>query len=149
VSRPALGPTQPSVQWAPGVLSPGVKRGLGVTLTTHPHLVPRSRMSRSCRPICLREAPQLDAVGQFNSTLFRGQQVLNEFLLQTCKSTTQYTLPRVTNTPRLNQTHHSVRPCLHHRKIYRSLNEYTIIVVINILLLIFNNKMVNILKVYL
>jgi hypothetical protein len=30
-----------------GVLSPGVKRGRGVTLTTHPHLVPRSRMSRS------------------------------------------------------------------------------------------------------
>jgi hypothetical protein len=26
---------------------PGAKRGWGVTLTTHPHLVPRSRMSRS------------------------------------------------------------------------------------------------------
>jgi hypothetical protein len=46
VSRPTLGPTQPSVQWVPGVLSPGVKRGRGVTLTTHPHLLPRSRMSR-------------------------------------------------------------------------------------------------------
>jgi hypothetical protein len=42
VSRPALGPTQPPVQWVPGVLSPGVKRGRGVTLSTHPHLVPRS-----------------------------------------------------------------------------------------------------------
>jgi hypothetical protein len=31
-----------------GVLSPGVKRGWVVTLTTHPLLVPRSRMSRSC-----------------------------------------------------------------------------------------------------
>jgi hypothetical protein len=28
-----------------GALSPGVKHGRGVTLTTHPHLVPRSRMS--------------------------------------------------------------------------------------------------------
>jgi hypothetical protein len=46
VSRPALGPTQPPVQWLPGVLSPGVKRGPGVMLTTHPHLVPRSLMSR-------------------------------------------------------------------------------------------------------
>jgi hypothetical protein len=36
VSRPALGPTQPPVQWVPGVLSPGVKRGRGVMLTTHP-----------------------------------------------------------------------------------------------------------------
>jgi hypothetical protein len=47
VSRPALGPTQPPVQWVPGVLSPGLKHGQGVTLTTHPHLVPRSRMIRS------------------------------------------------------------------------------------------------------
>jgi hypothetical protein len=47
VSRPALGPTQPPVQWVPGVLSLGVKRGRGVMLTTHPHLAPRLRMSRS------------------------------------------------------------------------------------------------------
>jgi hypothetical protein len=46
-SRPALGPTQPPIQWVPGVLSAGVKRGRGVTLTTHPHLVPRLIMSRS------------------------------------------------------------------------------------------------------
>jgi hypothetical protein len=38
-SRPALGPTQAPTQWVSGVLSPGVKRGRGVTLTTHPHLV--------------------------------------------------------------------------------------------------------------
>jgi hypothetical protein len=36
VSRPALGPIQPPVQWVPGVISPGVKHGRGVMLTTHP-----------------------------------------------------------------------------------------------------------------
>jgi hypothetical protein len=41
VSRPAPTPTQPPVQWVPGVLSLGLKPGRGVTLTTHPHLVPR------------------------------------------------------------------------------------------------------------
>jgi hypothetical protein len=46
-SRPALGPTQFPVQWVPGVLSSWVKRGQGVMLPTHPHLVPRLRMSRS------------------------------------------------------------------------------------------------------
>jgi hypothetical protein len=46
-SRPALGPTQPLIQWVPGFLSLGIKRGRGVTLTTHPHLVLRWRTSRS------------------------------------------------------------------------------------------------------
>jgi hypothetical protein len=35
VSRPALRPTQPPVQCVPGLLSPGVKCGRGVTVTTH------------------------------------------------------------------------------------------------------------------
>jgi hypothetical protein len=35
VSRPALTTTQPPVQWVPGVLSLGVKRGLDMPLTTH------------------------------------------------------------------------------------------------------------------
>ena len=39
LSRPALGPTQPPVQWVPG-LSPGVKSVRDVTLTPHPLLVP-------------------------------------------------------------------------------------------------------------
>jgi hypothetical protein len=47
VSRPALWSIHPPLQWVPGVLSPGVKRGRGVTLTTHIHLVSRTRMSRS------------------------------------------------------------------------------------------------------
>jgi hypothetical protein len=35
MSRPAMGPTQPPVQW--------VESGRGVTLTPHPLLVPRSK----------------------------------------------------------------------------------------------------------
>jgi hypothetical protein len=46
VPRPALRQTQSTIQWVPGVLSLGVKRGRGVTLTTHPHTVPRSRVRR-------------------------------------------------------------------------------------------------------
>jgi hypothetical protein len=41
-SRTAVGLTQCPVHWVPGVLSPGAKRGRGVTLTTHPHVVPSS-----------------------------------------------------------------------------------------------------------
>jgi hypothetical protein len=45
VSRPSLLSTQPPVQWILRVLSQGLKPGRGVRLTTHPHLVPMSRMS--------------------------------------------------------------------------------------------------------
>jgi hypothetical protein len=41
LSRPALGPTQPPVQWVPGL--PGVESAWGVALTPHPLLVPRSK----------------------------------------------------------------------------------------------------------
>jgi hypothetical protein len=45
-SRPALGPTQPPVQWVPGVLSLGGKEQPGRNADHHLHLVPRLRMSR-------------------------------------------------------------------------------------------------------
>jgi hypothetical protein len=38
----AMGPTQPPIQWVPGALSPG-QSGQVMTLTTHLHLVLRSR----------------------------------------------------------------------------------------------------------
>jgi hypothetical protein len=52
VSRLAVGPTQSPVQWIPGVLSPGIKRGRGGMLTTLPHLVTRLGICRSytCSP---------------------------------------------------------------------------------------------------
>jgi hypothetical protein len=40
VSRPTLRPSQPPIHGYWGSF-PGVKHGRGVTLTTHPHLVPR------------------------------------------------------------------------------------------------------------
>jgi hypothetical protein len=38
-SRPALGPTQPPIQWAPDLCRG--QSGRGVALTTHPNLAPR------------------------------------------------------------------------------------------------------------
>jgi hypothetical protein len=46
LSRPALGPTQPPVQWVPWSFL-GVKSGRGVNLTPHSLLVPWSRKSRA------------------------------------------------------------------------------------------------------
>jgi len=46
-NRLSLGLTQPPIQWVPRVLSPGLKRGQGLTLTTQPHIVPRFWMSKS------------------------------------------------------------------------------------------------------
>jgi hypothetical protein len=46
MSRPALGPTQPPVQWVPG-LSQGVKSARGVMVTPHPLQVPWSKKGRA------------------------------------------------------------------------------------------------------
>jgi hypothetical protein len=48
-----LGPTQAPIQWVPGALPRGWS-GRGVKLTSHVHLVPRSRMVELClhSPIC-------------------------------------------------------------------------------------------------
>jgi hypothetical protein len=67
-SRPALGPTQAPAQWVPGALSPGVKRGRSVMLTTHPLLAPRLRKSgsyTSCHP----NAPLWSVTGPLYLTL--------------------------------------------------------------------------------
>jgi hypothetical protein len=64
-SRPALGPTQPPIQWVPGVLSAVVKRSWGVTLTTHLHLVPRLSMSRS-----YTSSPPMCQNGIYSGTAF-------------------------------------------------------------------------------
>jgi hypothetical protein len=61
-SSPALGPTQHHVQWVPWALSPGVKCGRGVMLTTHPLLEPRLRKSRSCTS-CHPNAPLWSVTG--------------------------------------------------------------------------------------
>jgi hypothetical protein len=75
-----------------GVLSPGVKRGRGVTLTTHAHLVPRSRMSRSYtsflpkrfhgvwwNSFCMDMKLDLSRSGKnTEGTLFRNKNILKE-----------------------------------------------------------------------
>jgi hypothetical protein len=66
-----------------GVLSSRVKRNRGVTLTTHLHLVPRSRMSRSCTS--LPQAPSWSVVGHLLASFFTwirnwsSWTILNEF----------------------------------------------------------------------
>jgi hypothetical protein len=49
-SKPAVGRTQPPIQWLSGAPSLG-ESGRGVKLTTHLHLVPRSRMRGAIPPL--------------------------------------------------------------------------------------------------
>jgi len=53
LSRPALRPTQPPVQWGTGSFL-GVKSGRGVMLTPHPLLVPWSWMGRATSLLSVR-----------------------------------------------------------------------------------------------
>jgi hypothetical protein len=77
-SRPALGLTQPPVQWVPGALSPGVKHGRGVMLTTHPLLVPRLRNSRSYTS-CHPNAPLWSVTGPLYLFLLQEWQKISWF----------------------------------------------------------------------
>jgi len=50
MSRPALGPTQPPLQWVMGALTPGVKRP-GCETDHHLHLGSRLRMGGAIPPL--------------------------------------------------------------------------------------------------
>jgi len=50
VSRKALGPAQQPIQWVPGAISLGITRPR-VKLTTHIHLVARSKTSGAIPPL--------------------------------------------------------------------------------------------------
>jgi len=90
LSRPAMGPSQPPVQWVPG-LSLGVKSGRGVTLTPHLLLVPWSRKSRAIPllPLCaVGPVQSLSACTRvhftFFFTLYTRKLTMRVHSLQTC-----------------------------------------------------------------
>jgi hypothetical protein len=70
--RTALGPTQPPIQWVQGALSLGGKATGGMKLTTHLHLVPKSRMRGAIPPLpqyAFMEWCSAKAQGQFYTYL--------------------------------------------------------------------------------
>jgi hypothetical protein len=72
LSRPALGPTQPPVQWVPGSF-PWVKSGRSMTLTPRPLLVPWSWKGRAIPILSLwavRPVQSLSACKRAHFTFF-------------------------------------------------------------------------------
>ena len=92
LSRPALGPTQPPVQWAMGTGSfPGIKSGRGVTLTPHPLLVPWSRKNRAIPLLPLwavRPVQSLCACTRVHFTFTFNLRINLEHILQFCVEAT-------------------------------------------------------------
>jgi hypothetical protein len=105
VSRPDLSPTQPLIQWVPGV-----KRSLGVMLTTHPHLVPRSRMNRnysSSPPRHLHGCSRTALILLFTKTLNSLSRVLLETLIVRSDSEN---IPRLVWNNKVNWCVHKILP---------------------------------------
>jgi len=69
MSKPALGPTQPPVQWVQ-FLSRGVRSGCGVTLTPHPLLVPWPRKSRAIPLLPLLAVRPLQSLSAYTTVHF-------------------------------------------------------------------------------
>ena len=94
LSRPALEPTQPPVQWVPG-LSRGLMSGRGVSLTPHPLLVPWSRKSRAIPllpVLAVRPVQSLTACTRVHFTFFFTLQCNHNGMLNCCIGGHWYTL---------------------------------------------------------
>jgi hypothetical protein len=71
---------QGELQWLPGALSPGVQRGRGVMLATHPLLVPRLRKSNSYTS-CHPNAPVWSVTGQLYLFTFTSSSAFESLLV--------------------------------------------------------------------